>query len=81
MVDMVNHPPHYSGEGIECIDYIEQVLTPQEFVGYLRGNVIKYQHRLLAKGTPSENAEKAKWYLTRLVRTLRELESLDAQQT
>ena len=75
MTDNINHPPHYTSGGIECIDYIEQILTPQEFVGYLRGCMAKYNHRLMLKGTPSENADKARWYNERLVKKLRELES------
>ena len=41
--DPVNHPAHYTvDKGIECIDAIEATLTPEEFYGYLRGQVIKY---------------------------------------
>jgi len=67
MNDPVNHPEHYTGEGIECIDYMEQVLTAEEFGGYLRGCMIKYQHRLLRKGNPVQDAEKMQWYGAKLV--------------
>ena len=43
--DMVNSPPHYTGGSIECIDYMKEVLSAAEYIGYLRGNMIKYQHR------------------------------------
>jgi hypothetical protein len=70
VVDMVNAPPHYAATAIECIDYIKAVLTPEEYRGYLRGACIKYQHRLMIKGEPAENAAKMKWYLERLERAL-----------
>ena len=41
ITDNVNHPPHYNKGGIECIQAIQAMLTPDEFVGYLRGNSLK----------------------------------------
>ena len=64
--DLVNHPPHYTAGGIECIEAIEAALTPEEFRGYLKGNAIKYVWRERMKGG-KESAEKAVWYLNRLV--------------
>ena len=43
--DAVNHPPHYNKGGIECIDAIQAALTPEEFRGYCKGNIIKYSWR------------------------------------
>ena len=46
----VSKPVHYNhGDGIECIAYIKQVLGPEGFVAYCRGNQIKYQHRAMYK--------------------------------
>ena len=73
--DPVNHPSHYTSGAIECIDYMEGLMTAQEFVGYLRGNIIKYQHRMFAKDTPLENAAKMKWYLERFEAALQKLEA------
>ena len=65
--DVVNHPSHYiAGGGIECIEAIEAQLTPEEYRGYLKGNVAKYLWREKYKGG-IESLEKAQWYLTRLV--------------
>lgn len=64
--DAVNHPAHYTAGSIECIDYMQDVLTAEEFRGYLRGQVIKYQHRLMAKGNPAQDAAKLAWYANRL---------------
>ena len=63
--DNVNHPIHYGQGKIECIDYIEDFLTKEEFIGYLRGNLAKYLHRWRRKGG-LEDLDKADWYLLRL---------------
>lgn len=69
MSDNIN-PSHYKGHGLECIDAIKAQMTPEEFRGYLRGNVIKYTWRMNQKGDPVENARKANWYLDRLTQEL-----------
>jgi Protein of unknwon function (DUF3310) len=66
MTDNVNYPPHYTRGGVECIDAIQSALTPEEFRGYLKGNVLKYVWRERHKGG-TESCEKARWYLNRLV--------------
>mgnify|MGYP001025061597 FL=1 len=71
--DIVNNPRHYKGnKGIETIDFIENVLTREEFIGYLRGNVIKYQSRANLKGRKEEDLKKAKWYSDKLVEVLKD---------
>jgi hypothetical protein len=65
-VDNVNHPPHYTEGGIECIEAIEAQLTPEEYKGYLKGNVAKYIWREKHKGG-IESLKKAQWYLNKLV--------------
>lgn len=64
--DMVNHPSHYSSDGIECIEAIEAQLTKEEYRGFLKGNVAKYLWREKYKGG-TESLKKAQWYLTRLL--------------
>ena len=64
--DNVNHPAHYTEGGIECIEAIEAQLTPEEYKGYLKGNVAKYLWREKHKGG-NESLRKAQWYLNRLV--------------
>tara|TARA_X000001382_G_scaffold80034_1_gene56259 strand:- start:9633 stop:9935 length:303 start_codon:yes stop_codon:yes gene_type:complete len=73
--DNVNKPAHYNlTDGIECIDYIKQVLGPHGFVAYCRGNVIKYNHRAAYKNpTPVEDLKKAQQYLTWANETLKEI--------
>lgn len=65
--DMVNEPSHYKNGKIECIDAMEAMLSPEEFIGYLRGNVFKYLWRYQHKGKAHEDLQKAQWYLARLV--------------
>ena len=33
----VNSPSHYNSGSVECIEAIEAMLSPEEFIGYLRG--------------------------------------------
>jgi hypothetical protein len=65
--DMVNSPPHYKTGKIECIEAMEAMLTAEEYIGYLRGNTIKYLWRYRTKGKAYEDLQKAQWYLNRLV--------------
>jgi hypothetical protein len=64
--DLVNHPPHYTDGSIECIDAIEAQLTPEEFRGYLKGSIAKYNWRERHKGG-TESLKKARFYLDRLI--------------
>jgi hypothetical protein len=65
MTDQIN-PDHYKQGGIECIDAIEAALTPEEFRGYCKGNIIKYTWRERMKGE-AISLSKAQWYLRRLL--------------
>jgi len=64
--DPVDKPMHYAAGTVECIDAIEAQLTPEEFRGYLKGNVAKYMWRERKKGG-TESLKKANWYLNRLI--------------
>jgi hypothetical protein len=66
--DEVNHPAHYTAGSIECIEAIEAQLTPEEYKGYLKGNVAKYLWREKQKGG-KQSLEKAEWYLKRLLQS------------
>ena len=69
--DVVNKPKHYNQGGIECIDAIESMLTHEEFVGYLRGNSLKYRWRFRYKNGV-EDLRKAEWYENKLLEILEE---------
>lgn len=64
--DMVNHPPHYIKGDMECIDWIEAALTPEEFRGYLKGSILKYFWRHEDKGSPVLDLGKLGWYAEHL---------------
>lgn len=68
--DMVNHPPHYERKGaLECIDELELILTPEEFIGFLKGNIHKYRYRANLKGG-EEDMKKSDWYANKLAEYL-----------
>ena len=64
--DYVDSPLHYGQGTIECIKYIEDFLSRDEYTGYLRGNIAKYLHRWRYKNGV-EDLKKAQWYLEALV--------------
>ena len=68
--DAVNHPSHYTGSGIECIEAIKASMTPDALAGYLKGNVQKYLWRYEKKVSHIEDLKKARWYLDYLINEL-----------
>ena len=72
---VVNHPSHYAEEGkIESVDYIEERLNKEQFIGGLLFNVHKYLHRWQDKNGV-EDLDKAQWYLEKLIGDLKESDS------
>ena len=67
--DVVNHPEHYTFGKIEVIKIIEDQLTPEEYRGYIKGQVIKYITRERYKNG-LEDLKKARWYLDRLIKKM-----------
>lgn len=65
-VDTVNHPDHYTRGGIECIAAIRASMTPDGFMDYCKGNVLKYLWRWRNKGGV-EDLKKARVYLNWLI--------------
>jgi len=63
--DMVNHPKHYKlnikGAHIEVTELIESVLSKEEYIGYLKGNILKYHIRAKTKNG-LEDIKKANFY-------------------
>ena len=55
---------YYDAGGIETLDVIKAKLTPEQYHGYLLGNAIKYQCRMMHKtpDNPQRDAEKAANY-------------------
>lgn len=67
--DMVNHPAHYTAGKVECIDALESMATGYKdpVLAGLAWQVCKYIWRLPLKGRPLEDAQKAQFYLARLI--------------
>lgn len=63
MNDNVHAPAHYTAGGIETIDFIKAKLSKEEFIGYCKGNVLKYIARSRLKGNEIEDLQKAHVYL------------------
>jgi len=68
--DTVSNPSHYQlMDGVEAIDVIKASLTKEEFMGYLRGNLLKY-HLRANKKNGDEDIQKADMYSNWLVEEL-----------
>lgn len=66
--DVVHSPDHYSlPNGTEVIDIIEHLLTPEEYRGYLKGNILKYTLRADKKGEAITDRQKSSKYLQWLI--------------
>lgn len=63
MTEQVNHPAHYGGDTIyETIKVLEEWLTPEQFIGFCRGNAIKYLSRAGKKDSITADLAKARFY-------------------
>jgi len=70
MSDLVNHPPHYTvGRQFEVIEVLEDAVrrAPDPVLGALQWQVLKYLERMWDKSHPQQDAQKAMWYLMRLI--------------
>lgn len=66
----VNHPSHYQGNGVECIDCIASAVSGLDgFHGFCAGNAIKYIFRFSHKNGV-EDLRKAEWYIDRLIKAI-----------
>lgn len=55
---------HYIKMEVQPWDVMEKILTREEFIGFLKGNIIKYSMRQGKKG--DDDAEKARHYMQKL---------------
>lgn len=64
--DAIN-PSHYKVDGLpEAIDIMNHLMTPEQFEGFLWGNIMKYAYRFGRKGDKGETAGKIAWYANQL---------------
>jgi hypothetical protein len=69
----VNSPDHYNQNTVETINLIRDSMEPQEFRGYLKGNIFKYVSRCRYKDkeNPLKDLLKAEWYLSKLIEDMK----------
>lgn len=73
---------HYKSMEIEPWTVIKSWLSPEEWIGFLRGNILKYQGRARAgKGTVEENLRKANHYTEMLTLALDESQPPSTEST
>lgn len=60
---------HYDGE-VQPIELMQAQMTKEAFIGFLRGNIIKYATRLGKKDAPEKEAKKIQTYANWLVKVL-----------
>ncbi len=70
--DPIN-PNHYKRYRLEMIDNMQNSMTHDEFIGWLKGNVMKYISRFQDKNGLTD-LEKAKWYLNKLAEVVADAE-------
>ena len=72
--EAVHHPAHYGGDTVyETIKVLKAWLTYDEYVGFLKGNIIKYLSRARKKNrTEREDIAKAAWYQAELAKYVKE---------
>ena len=60
--EMVNDPDHYDFFDMTAIQAIERVLNHDEYMGFLKGNALKYRLRAGKKDNLKQDIAKAEWY-------------------
>lgn len=79
--EKVNHPEHYKLKNFEVIDIIQDSMDAREFMGFCRGNAIKYLLRAGKKTesnyTPHakriEDLNKCIWYIQKEIKEIEQI--------
>lgn len=53
---------HYQKAAMQPIEIMQRFLTREEFIGFLKGNIIKYKARAAFKGSKKEDMQKTRQY-------------------
>ncbi len=69
---------YYDAGGIETLDILKAKLTPEQYKGWLIGNMLKYSSRANFKGCFDRDVQKAAFYSKELARANEEAEIKDA---
>ena len=77
--DSLESPDYYQVTTEQPIQIMRELMSQDEFIGFLWGNIIKYSMRLKRKDNPVSEAKKIKQYSTWLVNVYdgKELEGID----
>ena len=76
--DEITNPQHYTDGDIQFIHAAESVLSHDEFLGFLRGNILKYVWRCEKKQDALKDMQKAHWYMCRYMDYVIRVEGDDA---
>lgn len=78
--DSLESPDYYQVTTEQPIQIMRELMSQDEFIGFLWGNIIKYSMRLKRKDNPVSEAKKIKQYATWLVNVYdgKELEGIDS---
>jgi len=60
--EQVHSPSWYDWFDMSVINIMQKIMTTEEYIGFLKGQSIKYRMRSGLKATIFEDIEKAKWY-------------------
>lgn len=64
--EVASPPSHYDG-AVQPIELMQAQMSPEAFMGFLRGNIIKYAARFGRKGKSIDDAKKIRQYAEWLV--------------
>lgn len=62
---------HYQQASVQPVEVLQMHMTPEEFQGYLKGNIVKYLFRAEYKGQRAQDIAKALQYAAWLVQAVR----------
>lgn len=62
IIEMVERPKHYKFFEMEAIDIIRASMTKEQFIGYCKGNALKYRLRAGKKDDTLQDIAKAEEY-------------------
>jgi Protein of unknwon function (DUF3310) len=65
--DIINKPNHYHQGGIDIYEIMQAKMSPEEYKGFCKGNVLKYLLRADLKGKPIEDLKKLRFNTERAI--------------
>ena len=75
----VDNPKHYDlfADGTKSLDVILKALAIEEYIGFLKGNILKYRLRAGKKGEASTCIDKSDWYAQKLTESVESMKGDD----